>query len=84
MAYVYDIEQNIDNYVWRFYKGVGLQRNEHMTFLMDKIDMWGFPYTLHYICHVQYITLHYILYCVPWIEIFNTDLQWIKCCSIYK
>ena len=24
--------------------GGGLQRNEHMTFLMDKIDMWGFPY----------------------------------------
>jgi hypothetical protein len=21
-----------------------LQRNEHMTFLMDKIDMRGFPY----------------------------------------
>ena len=26
--------------------GGGLQRNEHMTFLMDKIDMRGFSYAL--------------------------------------
>ena len=26
--------------------GGGLQRNEHMTFLVDKIDMWGFPYSV--------------------------------------
>ena len=24
--------------------GGGLQRNEHMTFLVDIIDMWGFSY----------------------------------------
>jgi hypothetical protein len=23
--------------------GGSLQRNVHITFLMDKIDMWGFP-----------------------------------------
>ena len=24
--------------------GGGLQKNVHMTFLVDKIDMWRFPY----------------------------------------
>jgi hypothetical protein len=35
-------------------RGGGLQRNEHMTFLMDKIDMRGFPKGkgLLYICSV--------------------------------
>ena len=39
-------EQNIDNYILRFYKrvgGGGLEKDVHMTFLMDKIDMQDFP-----------------------------------------
>jgi hypothetical protein len=62
----------------------GLQRNEHMTFLVDKIDMWGFPNGTNNECGFTKDRNVFILLCIWFVAKYPISILIIRRNTILK